>query len=75
MQDAVEQLNEQLLAPLSEGLCEATDPAFEGLLGGGTLCEDGEPFLQLTNPLDVDVPLVDLELITATSEVSTTTAP
>jgi hypothetical protein len=69
MQDAVAQLNEELLAPLSEGLCEATDPAFEGLLGDGSLCEDGEPFLQLTNPLDVDVPLVALDLITATSEV------
>jgi MYXO-CTERM domain-containing protein len=70
MQDAVDQLNDQLLAPLSEGICEATDPAFEGLLGDGTLCEDEKPFLQLTNPLDVDVPLVALELITATSEVT-----
>jgi hypothetical protein len=69
MQDAVDQLNGQLLTPLSLGICEATDPAFDGLLDGGTLCEDDEPFLQLTNPLDVDVPLVALELITATSEV------
>jgi MYXO-CTERM domain-containing protein len=70
MQEAVTQLNGQLLAPLSEGICAATDPAFEGVLGDGTLCEDDEPFLQLTNPLDVDVPLVALELITASSEVT-----
>jgi hypothetical protein len=69
MQDAVDQLNAELLTPLSLGICDASDPVLDGALGGGTLCEDGEPFLQLTNPLDVDVPLVALELITATSEV------
>jgi hypothetical protein len=55
-------INGQLLAPLSEATCEATDPVFGGLLGGGSLCEDGEPFLQLPNPLDLDVPVVDLSL-------------
>jgi hypothetical protein len=70
LQDAVDQLNAELLTPLSEGLCEGTDPLLEGLLGGGNLCEDEAPFLQLTNPLDLDVPLVDLELITAISEIT-----
>jgi hypothetical protein len=67
--EAIGELNSQLLAPVGEGLCEATDPVLEGLLGGGSLCEGGQTFLQLTNPLDLDVPLVDLDLITATSEV------
>jgi hypothetical protein len=67
--DAIAQLNEALLAPVGEGLCQVTDPVLEGLLGGGTLCEGGRSFLQLTNPLDLDVPLVDLDLITASSEV------
>ncbi|MEX2503239.1 MAG: hypothetical protein WD378_00215 [Egicoccus sp.] len=70
---AVDALNEQLLAELNPALCEATDPAFEGLLGDGSLCEAdaaGEPsFLRLNNPLDADVPLVDLELIGTTAEV------
>jgi hypothetical protein len=67
--EGIDQLNEALLGPLGEGLCDGTNPHFEGLLGGGSLCEDGGSFLQLTNPLDLDVPLVDLEVITATSEV------
>jgi MYXO-CTERM domain-containing protein len=69
LQEAIDAFNAQLLSPFGEGLCEASDPVLAGLLGGGTLCEGGQSFLQLTNPLDVDVPLVDLELITATSEV------
>jgi hypothetical protein len=67
--DGIDQFNEQLLAAVGEGLCEGTDPIFEGLVGGGSLCEEGETFLQLNNPLDADVPLVDLEVVTATSEV------
>ncbi|HSK25048.1 MAG TPA: hypothetical protein VK906_17820 [Egicoccus sp.] len=70
---AIDGLNDQLLSELNPALCEATDPALEGLLGGGSLCETdaaGESsFLRLNNPLDADVPLVDLELIAATSEV------
>jgi hypothetical protein len=69
LQEAIDQLNEGLLAPLGEGLCEVSDPVLEGLLGGGTLCEGGQSFLQLNNPLSLDVPLVDLDLISATSEV------
>jgi hypothetical protein len=69
LQDGIDQLNEALLAPFGEGLCEVTNPVLEGLLGGGTLCEGGQSFLQLNNPLNLDVPLVDLDLISATSEV------
>jgi MYXO-CTERM domain-containing protein len=69
LDEALAAINGQLLSPLSEATCEATDPVFGGLLGGGSLCE-GEPFLQLPNPLHLDVPVVDLSLITATSEVT-----
>jgi MYXO-CTERM domain-containing protein len=70
LDEALAAINGQLLSPLSEATCQATDPVFGGLLGGGSLCEDGEPFLQLPNPLDLDVPVVDLSLVTATSEVT-----
>jgi hypothetical protein len=69
----VDGLNEQLLSELNPALCELTDPLLDGLLGGGSLCETdagGTPsFLQLRNPLETDVPLVDIGLVAATSEV------
>ncbi|MFA9432675.1 hypothetical protein [Egicoccus sp. AB-alg2] len=69
----VDALNEQLLAQLQPALCDVTDPVIEQLLGGGSLCEDDpegtRSILQLRNPLEVDVPLLDLGLVGATAEV------
>ncbi|MFA9446285.1 hypothetical protein [Egicoccus sp. AB-alg6-2] len=69
----VDGLNEQLLGQLDPALCELSDPVLDGLLGGGSLCEtDGNgasSVLRLHNPLDADIPLVDLGLVAATSEI------
>jgi hypothetical protein len=70
VQQLVDELNEQLLAPLSEGVCEALDPIIGAILPPAEPCEDDTPLLQLTNPFDIDVPLVDLDLVAATAEVT-----
>jgi hypothetical protein len=70
VQQLVDELNEQLFAPLSEGLCDnLLQPIADGLLGAEP-CEEDNPLLQLTNPFDIDVPLVDLDLVQATAEVT-----
>jgi hypothetical protein len=70
VQQLVDELNEQLLAPLSEGVCEALTPIIGAILPPAEPCEDDTPLLQLTNPFDIDVPLVDLDLVAATAEVT-----
>jgi hypothetical protein len=70
VQELVDELNEQLLAPLSEGVCEALDPDHRGHPPAGRAVRGRHPLLQLTNPFDIDVPLVDLDLVAATAEVT-----
>jgi hypothetical protein len=70
VQQLVDELNTQLLAPLSEGVCDnLLGPIADGLIGAEP-CEEDDPLLQLTNPFDIDVPLVDLDLVAATAEVT-----
>ena len=70
VQQVIDGLNEQLLTPVSEGLCQVLEPVLGGVLPGAEPCEDGNPLLQLRNPFDLDVPVVDLDLIGATAEVT-----
>lgn len=64
LQQVIDALNESLLTPLSEGLCTLTDAL-------GLPCEDNDtPLLQVGNPLDIDVPVVDLDVVGATAEVT-----
>ena len=61
-------LNEQLLAEVNAA-CDDTLGALLGeLLPGSDACEALE--LQIRNPFDVDVPLVDVSGLTSTSEVT-----
>lgn len=69
-QQLVDELNAQLLAPVSEGLCEIIDPVFAAILGTEPCAAEEEPLLQLRNPFDVDVPVVDLDAVGATAEVT-----
>ncbi|WP_052664481.1 hypothetical protein [Nitriliruptor alkaliphilus] len=68
IQAAIDGLNENLLANANELLC----PIGEGLLGDDAIesCDADEPILQLENPLEIDIPLIDLDLIQATAEVT-----
>lgn len=70
---AVDALNQQLLAELQPALCELTDPVLEQLLGDASLCEEDaegiRAIVQVRNPLEVDVPLLDLGVVGATTEV------
>ncbi len=68
LDEGIEALNDSLLGELNEVLC----PLGDGLLGDDAIsnCDADEPILQLENPLDIDLPLVDLDLIQATAEVT-----
>ena len=60
----IDALNDSLLNPVSEGLCALTEAL-------GLPCEDNStPLLQLGNPLDLDVPVIDLDVVGATAEVT-----
>jgi hypothetical protein len=65
----VAELNDALLAPVSSGSCQAIDPILAVALPGAAPCEDGQPLLQLRDPFDLDVPVVDLDAVGATGEV------
>lgn len=65
----IDTLNDQLLNPVGSGLCQALDPILGIVLPGAEPCEDGEPLLQLRNPFDLDVPLIDLSLVASDAEV------
>jgi hypothetical protein len=70
VRDGVAQLNEALLTPASDGLCQLIDPALGELLPGADPCAEDTPLLQLRDPFDLDVPVVDLDLVAATTEVT-----
>lgn len=67
--DAIDALNESLLTPASDGLCDALDPILGEILPGADACADDQPLLQLRNPFDLDVPVVDLDAVGASAEV------
>ncbi len=64
------ELNAQLLAPVSDGLCQALEGILGVLLPSADECSDEAPLLQLRNPFDIDVPIVDLDAVGATAEVT-----
>lgn len=75
--EAVEQLlgalNENLLAPLDDVVCQVTDEGVDTVLDailGGTLSLCDEISLQLQNITDARVPLIDLDVLDTTSDVS-----
>jgi hypothetical protein len=70
VRDGIAQLNDALLTPASDGLCQLIDPALDGLLPGADPCAEDTPLLQLRDPFDLDVPVVDLDLVAATTEVT-----
>ncbi len=72
--EAVDGVNEALLDELNENLCNPEEEGnlndlFDGLFGDEQeACEALE--LQLTNPFDVDIPLVSVQGLASTSEVN-----
>lgn len=63
LDEAIDALNETLLAPVGDELCEVFDAL-------SLPCSNEETqLLELENPLELDVPLVDLDLVQATAEV------
>jgi hypothetical protein len=65
----IDALNGTLLTPVSDGLCQALDPILGVLLPPADACVDQEPLLQLRDPFDLDVPVVDVDALGATAEV------
>jgi hypothetical protein len=65
----IDQLNESLLTPVSDGLCQALDPLLGVLLPPADGCVDQQPLLQLRDPFDLDVPVIDLDAVGGTAEV------
>lgn len=70
VQQLIDALNESLLTPVSDGLCEVLEGVLGALLPGAEECSDEAPLLQLRNPFDLDVPVVDLSAVGATAEVT-----
>ena len=69
LDSAITPLNEMLLEQVNDNLtCGVLDEALGTLLPGSDACEALS--LQLQNPLEADVPLVDVDLLGAASEVT-----
>lgn len=74
LDEVLDPINEELLAQLNDGACDPEEDGtlndlFEPVLGDDQeACEALE--LQLRNPFDVDVPLVKVDLLGSTSEVT-----
>lgn len=66
--EVLDPLNEQLLAELNAGCDESVGTIIGELLPESESCEALE--LQIRNPFDVDVPLVDVSGLRSTSEVT-----
>ena len=73
-EDGLASINQELLAQINDGACNPDEDGnlndlFEGVFGGDQeACEALE--LQLQNPFNVDVPLVKVDLLGSTSEVT-----
>lgn len=68
---ALDPINEQLLGALNDQLtCGVLDEVLGTLLPGSDACEALS--LQLQNPFETDIPVVDLQLIGSNSTVNTT---
>ncbi|MEX1178700.1 MAG: hypothetical protein WEB09_09590 [Nitriliruptor sp.] len=64
---------DEVLNPLNEGVGETNQllcPVLTGLGYTVDNCDSETPILQVANPLELDVPLVDLDLAEATAEVT-----
>jgi hypothetical protein len=74
IQEAIDGINEQLLAELNDGACNPDEEGnlndlFDGVLGDGQeACDALE--VQLQNPLNADIPIAKVDLLGSTSEVT-----
>ena len=68
LDEVLDPLNAQLLGALNEACDDVLGTILDPLLPGNESCDALN--LQIQNPLDVDIPLVDVDLLGSTSEVT-----